>query len=192
VVLHVLVVALGSVGIVSGDVQDIARADGDVLVADRVARADLGTLCVKGNSQGPTRLGGLGLARIVNDGLVVLVAAVRKVHAHDVEPDLAEGVDLLGGVGLGADRADDGGAAVCLWRGILGVQLREPFDPGAPRVEVVERVGHCGSGVCGMCGTGRGGSAPEEVIRTRQLGCCDGRGSGPTSKVLDCWEGSSS
>jgi len=62
---------------------------------------------------------------------------VGEVHANDIETDLAEGVDLLGRVGLGADGADDGGSSVLLGRCVLSVELAEPLDPGPAGVEVV-------------------------------------------------------
>lgn len=173
--LHVLVVALGSVSIIGGDVQDVAGADGDILITGRIAGTDLGTLCVEGNGQRPSCLGALGLARIVDDRLVVLVGAVGEVHAHDIETSLAEGIDLIGGVGLGTDCADDGCAAVLLGRRILSVQLREPFDPGTAGVEVVERVGHGGSGNVGICGeTERGSPRAAEKVRYRPIAVVQG------------------
>ena len=97
------------------------------------------------NGERTAGLGGLGLAGIVNDRLVVLVCAVGEVHAHDIETSLAEGIDLLGGVGLGPNGADNGGATVLTGRRVLSVELRQPFDPRAAGVQVVERVRHCGS-----------------------------------------------
>lgn len=68
---------------------------------------------------------------------MVLVAAVGEVHAHHVEASLAELVDGLNRVRLGANGADDGGAAEVAGRLERGIELREPFDL-APQVEVVE------------------------------------------------------
>src|SRR4051794_39929504 len=103
--------------------------NGQVGVALGVAGADLGALGVAGSGNLAAGLGLLGGARVVNDGLVVLVAAVREVHAHDVEAGGAELVDGLGRVGLGADGADDGRAAVVLL-GLEGrVELGQPVDP---------------------------------------------------------------
>ena len=191
--LHVLVVALGGVGIVGGDVEDIAGADGNVLVAGGVTSADLGALGVEGNGERAAGLGGLGLARVVNDRLVVLVCAVGEVHAHDVEASLAEGVDLLGGVGLGANGADDGGAAVLARGSILSVELRQPFDPRAAGIEVVERVRHCecGSESRGVwCCRGWARSAPIGRVRNRPIGVQPRSRGRPTSRVVGCWEGS--
>lgn len=74
---------------------------------------------------------------MINDGLVVLVGAVGEVHANNIETGLAQRVDLLGRVRLGADCADDGGSSVLLRGVVLGVELAEPFDPGSASVEVV-------------------------------------------------------
>lgn len=70
-----------------------------------------------------------------------------EVHAHYIEADFAEGVDLLGRVGLGANGADDGGATVLPSGRVLGIELAEPFNPGPARVEVVET----GGVVSGSC-----------------------------------------
>lgn len=139
---HVLVVALGGVCIISGDVQDVTSADGDIRIVHRVTGSDLGALGVEGNGKRPAGLFGLGLAGIVNDRLVVLVGAVRKVHADDIQTSSTERVDLLGRVGLGANGADDGCATVLLGGVVLGVELGQPFNPGPAGVEVVESVGH--------------------------------------------------
>lgn len=80
---------------------------------------------------------------------MVLVRAVGEVHANDIETCLAEGIDLLSGVGLGSNCADNGGAAVLFLGVVLGVELREPLDTRATSVQVVESVGHyvcCGAG----------------------------------------------
>ena len=93
---------------------------------------------VEGNGQRPAGLRLLGLARVVNDRLVVLVRAVGEVHADDVETSPAESVHLLRGVGLGADGADDGGSSVLLGWVVFGVELAEPLNPGPASIEVVE------------------------------------------------------
>lgn len=49
-----------------------------------------------------------------------------EVHANNVETGLAEGVDGLNRVGLGADGADDGRAAVVLLGLVGGVEVGEP------------------------------------------------------------------
>lgn len=74
---------------------------------------------VKSNGKGAALLSLLGLTGVVDDGLVVLIRAVREVHADNVETSYglsashydsladrvshtsAERVDLLGRVGLG-------------------------------------------------------------------------------------------
>ena len=60
-----------------------------------------------------------------------------EVHANDIETNFAEGVDLLGGVCLWTDGADDGGSSVLPCRCVLSVELAEPLDPGPAGVEVV-------------------------------------------------------
>ncbi|KAI7180396.1 Pyruvate [Hortaea werneckii] len=102
---HVLVVTGGGILVVSGDVDLAASRDGDVLVAGGVARADLRALGVEGDSDWTAGLRLLGLARVVDDGLVVLVAAVGEVHADDVQAGGAQHVDLLRRVGLGTCEA---------------------------------------------------------------------------------------
>jgi hypothetical protein len=69
---------------------------------------------------------------------MVFVGAVGEVHADDIETRLAQGVHLLGGVGLGADGTNDRGSAVLLRRVVLGVELAEPLNPGPASIEVIE------------------------------------------------------
>jgi hypothetical protein len=99
---HVLGVGGGGVLLVGGDVELGAGGDGDVLIVGGVASADLRALGVEGDGNGTASLGLLGLAGVVDDGLVVLVAAVGEVHANDVHAGSAEHVHLLGRVGLRA------------------------------------------------------------------------------------------
>lgn len=83
-----------------------------------------------------------GGAGVVNDRLVVVVRAVGEVHADNVEADVAQLVDCLDGVGLGADGADDGAAAVVAL-GLEGrVERREPVDAPAILEVVLGRGGH--------------------------------------------------
>jgi hypothetical protein len=51
---------------------------------------------------------------------------VRKVHADNVETGISELVDGLDGVGLGANSADDGGAAVVALGSESGVEGGKP------------------------------------------------------------------
>jgi hypothetical protein len=99
---HVLGVGGSGVLLVGGDVELGAGSDGDVLIVGGVASADLRALGVEGDGNGTASLGALSLAGVVDDGLVVLVAAVREVHADNVHAGGAEHVHLLGRVGLGA------------------------------------------------------------------------------------------
>lgn len=92
---------------------------------------------------------------------MIFVRAVGEVHADDIETSLAESIDLLGGIGLGPDCADNGGAAVLLGRMILSVELREPLNARAAGVQVVESVGH------GDCGRSRVGGV--KVLRGRRI-----------------------
>jgi hypothetical protein len=155
---HVLVVALGSVRLISSDVHDIARADRNIRIVDRVARSDLWALGIERNGKRPARVLLLGLARMVDDGLVVVVGAVGEVHADDIETSLAQRVDLLSRVCLGSNGTDDGGPAVFFGWLVLSVELRQPFNSGSSRVEVVESIGHGGgcSAVCCLGVEGRG------------------------------------
>ena len=67
-----------------------------------------------------------------------------EVHADDVKAGIAEHVNLLNGVGLGANGADDGRATVVLGRGELGVEVRQPLKPGAARRTVIKVNRHFG------------------------------------------------
>ena len=125
---HVLVVALGSVCLISSDVHDIARADGNVRIVDRVAGSDLGALGIERNGKRPARVLLLGLARMVDNGLVVVVGAVGEVHADDIETCGSELVDSLDGVGLWANCADDGSSAVVLLWGEAGIESCISYD----------------------------------------------------------------
>ncbi|KAI6755395.1 hypothetical protein HG531_004501 [Fusarium graminearum] len=112
------------------DVDDTAGLNdiGNVLVVDvpeRVSReeirhywatnmflsSDLGTLGVEGNGDVAASVGGLGLTSMVNDGLVT---------------GISELVDGLDRVGLGANGADDGRAAVVALRSESGVEGSKP------------------------------------------------------------------
>lgn len=75
-ILHVLVVTGSGVGLISGDVEDVAHGDGDILVADSVTGTDLRTLGVESNGQRTTSLDASGLTGMVDDGLVVLLFEV--------------------------------------------------------------------------------------------------------------------
>jgi hypothetical protein len=163
--------------IIRGDVDCVPGLDGNIGIAHCVTSADLRALGVEGNGKRPACLVLLGLAGVINNRLVVVVRAVGEVHANDIEPSFAESVDLLGGVGLGANGADDGGAAVLLSRLVLGVQLGEPLDARAAGIEVVEGVGHGWVRGC-MCvkedggameGSGEGGGG-----RSRGFGGSEG------------------
>ncbi len=74
---------------------------------------------------------------------VVFIAAMGEVHAHNVQARLAQLVNGLDGVGLGANGADDGGPAQVALRLVGRVKLCQPFDL-APEGEMVESRGrHC-------------------------------------------------
>lgn len=78
---------------------------------------------------------------------MVLVAAMGKVHAHNVQASLAELVNGLNRVGLGTDGADDGSPAQVALRLVGRVKLCQPFDLAAER-QVVESSGrHCAGGL---------------------------------------------
>jgi hypothetical protein len=69
-----------------------------------------------------------------------------EVHADNVETGLAQGVDGLDGVGLGADGADDGRAAVVLLGLVGGVQVGEPGDLAADGEVLLSGGSHCDGG----------------------------------------------
>lgn len=161
---HVLSIASSGVLVVGGEVHDLAGGDGDISVVLGVAGADLGALGVEGDGDLTAGLGLLGGAGIVNDGLVVLVAAVLlvdtmladgrqtgrgsgvahgEVHAHDVQTGLAQSVDGLNRVGLGTDGADDGRAAVVLLGLVGSVEAGEPGDLSAYIKVVLSSSSHC-------------------------------------------------
>ncbi len=104
---------------------DVARRDGEALPdAQRdgslgeAAGADLGALQVDEDADGAA--GGVaGGPHVLADLLVHGVVAVREVEAGDVHAGEHEGVQLLGGGGLGADGADDLGAAHTSTLGVL-------------------------------------------------------------------------
>mmetsp|Transcript_40294 Transcript_40294/g.134368 ORF Transcript_40294/g.134368 Transcript_40294/m.134368 type:complete len:419 (-) Transcript_40294:165-1421(-) len=79
------------------------------VAARRHPRPDLGTLGVERDGEQPTveRLRRDRCARVVDHLAVVLVRAVRKVHPHDVHAGAAQHRELLDGLGLRADGADD-------------------------------------------------------------------------------------
>jgi hypothetical protein len=76
--LHVVRVAGGGVLLVGGEVEDLAGGEGQVGVVLGVAGTDLGALGVEGDGDLTAGLGLLGAAGVVNDGLVILVAAVLR------------------------------------------------------------------------------------------------------------------
>jgi hypothetical protein len=65
---------------------------------------------------------------------------VGEVHANDIKTGSAELVDGLNRVGLGANGADDGRAAVVALRGVIGIEVGQPGDAAAG-VEVLLCVG---------------------------------------------------
>lgn len=127
---HVLVITGSLVLLISRDVDLRTSADGDVLVALGVTSSDLGALGVERNSYGSARLLTLGLASIVNDGLVVFVLSVGEVHADNIETSITKHLNLLNRVGLGANGTDDRCTAMVLRGLVLGVQGGKPLDLG--------------------------------------------------------------
>jgi hypothetical protein len=92
---------------------DVARRDGEALAGregDRAgaeaARADLGALQVDEDADGPAR-GVTGLADAAVHLLVDQVLTMGEVQARHVHACVDKGSELLGGGGLGSDRADD-------------------------------------------------------------------------------------
>lgn len=135
--LHVVGVAGSLVLVIGGNVDDGTGGNGQVSIVNGVTGSDLGALGVESNGAGTAGVSGDGLAGIVNDGLVVLVGAVGEVHANDVEAGIAEAVDGLDRVGLGANGADDGGATVVVLGAVGGVEGRQPGEAAAADVEMI-------------------------------------------------------
>lgn len=78
-ILHVLIIRSSGVCLIGGDVEHGALLDGEILVTDGVTGTDLGALGVEGNGERATSLDTGGLARVVNDRLVVLQTKSVKV-----------------------------------------------------------------------------------------------------------------
>lgn len=135
--LHVLGVAGSLVLLISGNVDDGAGGNGEIGIVLGVAGTDLRALGVESNGAGTAGVSGDGLAGIVNYGLVVLVGAVGEVHANDVETGIAETVDGLDRVGLGANGADDGGTAVVVLGAVGRVEGGQPGEATAADVEMI-------------------------------------------------------
>jgi hypothetical protein len=127
---HVLSITSSLVLVVGGNVNLLSSADGVVVIVDSVSSSDLRALGVKSNGDWSARLSALCLAGVVDDRLVVCVLSVGEVHADDVKTGITEHVDLLGGVGLRSNGADDGCAAVVVLGLVLGVEGREPLHLG--------------------------------------------------------------
>lgn len=139
---HVFGIARVGVLLVGGDVQDLASGDGNILVILGVASPYLWALGVEGNGNLATRASLFGSTSIINDRLVVLVAAVGEVHADNIETSFTELVDGLDRVCLGSYGADNGGSAVVLLRLERGIERGQPGDSPAA-LEMVESCGHC-------------------------------------------------
>lgn len=73
---------------------------------------------------------------------MVLVGAVGEVHAHDVKTGQAQLVDGLDRVGLGANGADDGGAAQVALGLVGSVERGQPGDLAAQLEVLLGRGGH--------------------------------------------------
>lgn len=77
-ILHVLIIRSSGVCLIGGDVEHGTLLDGEILVTDGVTGTDLGALGVESNGERATSLDTGGLARVVNDRLVVLRAMSVK------------------------------------------------------------------------------------------------------------------
>lgn len=73
---------------------------------------------------------------------MIFVAAVGKIHPHNVQASFAELVDGLNRVGLGANGTDDRRPPQVPLRLVRRVELRQPFDLAA-ELEMVESSRHC-------------------------------------------------
>ena len=119
------------------------------------------TYRVKGNSQWTARFQALRFSRIINDRLMVLngdslhsasatgtkpakgyfkylISSVREIHADNIEPSPAQHINFFNGVGLGANGANNGRAAVVqLWLE-LGIEAGKPLYLRASRRQVIQ------------------------------------------------------
>ena len=120
----------------------MTNGDGDILIVGGVSRSDLGTLGIKSNSDVAAVVSLFGLAGVLDDRLVVLVRSVGKVHADDVKTGITEVVNGLDRVGLGANGANDGGAAVVALRSVGGVEGGKPRDLASEFEVVLSGGGH--------------------------------------------------
>lgn len=154
--LHVLGITSSDVFLIGGDVHDGTDGDGNVLIAGGVAGTDLGALGVEGNGDGSSRVDVNGSAHIVNDRLVVLVAAVGEVHTGHVQAGITKLVEGLDRVGLGADGADDGSAAKVAGRGEGCVEGGQPIDAATDFQVLLGRGRHDADGARGLGDLGHG------------------------------------
>lgn len=92
---HVLVSAGSLVLVISRDVHLVAGFDGNVDVSGGIARADFWPFGVKGDGHRAALPAAFGLSRVVDDGLMVLVRAMREVHADDVQSGFPQVIDFL-------------------------------------------------------------------------------------------------
>ena len=91
-------------------------------------------------------------------GVAYVIRAVGEVHSDNIEASFPQHVNSFCRIGfrtccglargmlhqlLGpTNRADDGSSAVVLGRDIFSVEIREPLDPGAAGVEMIQSICH--------------------------------------------------
>lgn len=83
---------------------------------------------IQGNGKRSPFYSSFRSSSIVNDGLVIGVLSVRKVHPDDIHASSSELVHHLRTVCLWADCADDGGSSPVSWWMILGIERAHPLD----------------------------------------------------------------
>ena len=138
---HVFGIRSRGILVIGGYIHFGACRDREILIARCVASSDLWPLGVKSNSNLTPLLNLLCFAGMIDDGLVVFIGSVGKVHADDIEAGFAELVDGLDRICLGTDCADDRGSAVIFCGLEFGIQLGEPTDLRCARCEVLH--GRC-------------------------------------------------
>ncbi len=111
---HVLVIASSCIFIVGGNVHLSTFRNWDVCITDSITSTDLGPFLVvkstpqhlnrniasfayrvERNCQRPSGHLTLGLSRMVNDGLVILIRSVREIHADYIQSSFAQHINLL-------------------------------------------------------------------------------------------------
>ncbi len=127
--------------LIGGEGDLVSGLDWQVLITDGVTGANLRSLGIQGNCELATLHDLLGLASVVDDGLMVCMVTVGAVHANNVHSTLAESVEGLDIVGLWSDCSDDGSTAEILWHLLLSIETSSKLQLGLV-LHVVKRGNH--------------------------------------------------